>query len=548
MRPDPNNDDLLARFLLGDIDGEGVSRLAANAENDHGLAARIADELAFSELLRQVLAADADRFPERFEAAVESSRLSTEDLFARVREGDASGFECDQLAKHLWDSPQSVKELRRQLIEDEWIREALSDSRGAGAFIESLETRMWAETARDRFVDDFARRLDDQLASATSEGTAKAKIIRFPGGWTQTVLQIGAVAAIISLGAFVAAQLVASRVTGKPAPATVVKSSRDVDWSDGAAPDRDGYIRSGRYQLNRGVVSMRLLSGSELTVEGPAVFEVAEDSSTFVHEGIALARVAASDPGITLRSKGLRVSEPASLIGIDARVDGATEAIVFSGDGGICLTEGGKCRELTRFEAVKADHFHEKLVDVPYNPHAFAKAWALLSGVENNLGTVKIEMPGSDISSDPGEDGQVQVFVENESFRPETDLEVDRVEVGEFAVAEANPGQQLQAKGDLRSYLLQLWPSDQREGGEVETSLTFDHPVVGVIYSSGRLASSDSSVGYPHSPDGKSYNTGQGMDSGNDEILLSQDRRTLNLRFKGDGSEVGQVRVLVALN
>lgn len=548
MRPDPNNDDLLARFLLGDIDGEGMSRLAVNAAHDAELAVRIADELTFSELLRQVLVADSDRFPDRFEAALESSRLSTEDLFARVREGDASGFECDQLAKHLWDKPESVKELRRQLIEDEWIREAISDSRGAGAFIESLETRMWAETPRDHFVDDFAKRLDDQLASATVEGTGKAKIIRFPGGWTQTVLQIGAVAAIISFGAFVAAQLVASRVAGKPAQASVVKSSPDADWSDGAAPDRDGFIRTGLYQLNRGVVSMRLSSGSELTVEGPAVFEVAEDSSTFVHEGIALARVVSSDPGITLRSKGLRVSEPASLIGIDARVDGATEAIVFSGDGGICLTEGGKCRELARFEAVKADHFHEKLVDVPYNPHAFANAWALLSGVENNLGTVKIEMPGSDISSDPGEDGQVQVFVENESFRPETDLEVDQVEVGEFAVAEANPGQQLQAKGDLRSYLLQLWPSDQKEGGEVETSLTFDHPVVGVIYSSGRLASSDSSVGSPHSPDGKSYNTGQGMDSGNDEILLSQDRRTLNLRFKGDGSEVGQVRVLVALN
>jgi hypothetical protein len=38
------------------------------------------------------------------------------------------------------------------------------------------------------------------------------------------------------------------------------------------------------------------------------------------------------------------------------------------------------------------------------------------------------------------------------------------------------------------------------------------------------------------------------MDSGNDEILLSQDRRTLNLRFKGGGAQAEQVRVLVALN
>ncbi|MEQ1841674.1 MAG: hypothetical protein ABL994_14805, partial [Verrucomicrobiales bacterium] len=345
MRPDPNNDDLLNRFLLGDAEESDLSRLAARAAEDSVLASQIADELSFSEMLRQVLVADSDGFTDRFEGALESSRLSREELFILVREGGASPFENDQVAKLLWDSPDAAREFRRQLTEDEWIREALSESRGAGAFIESLETRMWAETDRDRFVDDFTKRLEIQLAPDFAAEPTKGKIVRFPGGWTQTVLQVGAVAAIISFGAFVAAQLVASRVTDKSAPASVVKSSPDANWSEGAAPDRDGFIKSGLYQLNRGVVSMRLSSGSELTVEGPAVSEVGEDSSTFVHEGIALARVSASDPGITLRSKGLRVSEPASLIGIDARVEGATEAIVFSGDGGICLTEGGKCRE-----------------------------------------------------------------------------------------------------------------------------------------------------------------------------------------------------------
>lgn len=548
MRPDATNDELLNLLLLGEAEVPDISRLAEGAAEDSGLAARIAGELSFSEMLRLALAPDAEAFPDRFGAAVESSLLPMEELFARASEGCATKFECDQIAKHLWGSPDAAIVFRRQLAEDEWIREALSESRGPGAFVESLETRMWAETERDRFVDDFTRRLDDELTTNAAGEPAEGKIIPFPAEWTRSLLQVGAVAAVLSFGAFVAAKLVANHHTSRTAPAEVVKSSLDVDWSEGASPDRNGFIQSGLYHLNRGVVSMRLSSGSELTVEGPAVFEVGEDSSTFVHEGIALARNSGSESGVSLRSRGLRVSEPASMIGIDARVDGATEAIVFSGDGGICLTEGGQCRELSRFEAVKADHFNEKLVDVPYNPHAFANAWALLSGVQNNLGSVSIEMPGSDISSERGEEGQVQVFVENESFRPETDLEVDRVEIGEFSVAEANPGQHLQAKGDLRSYLLQLWPSDRDGGKEVETSLTFDHPVVGVIFSSGRLVSSDSSVGSANTPDGKVYSTGQGMDSGNDEILLSQDRRTLNLRFKGDGHEAGQVRVLVALN
>ncbi|MEM1441939.1 MAG: hypothetical protein AAGF67_06325, partial [Verrucomicrobiota bacterium] len=239
-------------------------------------------------------------------------------------------------------------------------------------------------------------------------------------------------------------------------------------------------------------------------------------------------------------------SEPVPLIGIDARSEYSTEAIVFEGDGGICF-EDGTCRSLFELEAVKADRTRERLVDIPYNPKAFLAGWELLSGVEKNLGSVRLEMPGTQIESTDRE-GEVQVFVENESFRPEKDLEVDRIEPGHFASAESNPGQALQANGELRSYLLQLWPTNGVDGKEVEASLTFDHEVVGLIYSSDRLADSDPSVGTSITHVGEEFNRVRGLDQGSDEILLSDDRRTLNLKLRGGEQEVDQIRVLVALN
>jgi hypothetical protein len=93
--------------------------------------------------------------------------------------------------------------------------------------------------------------------------------------------------------------------------------------------------------------------------------------------------------------------------------------------------------------------------------------------------------------------------------------------------------------------LLQLNPSEGPEADEeVETSLTFDHPVVGVIFSSDRLENSDAAVGSAFPEAGGR----RGLDSGEGEILLSEDRRTLNLRFHGGGGHAEQVRVLVALN
>ena len=148
-------------------------------------------------------------------------------------------------------------------------------------------------------------------------------------------------------------------------------------------------------------------------------------------------------------------------------------------------------------EAVKADRIRDKFVAIPFDPEPFSKTWELLAGVEKNMGSVRIELPGTKIEASDSLDGknEVQVFVENDSFYPDHDLEVDQIQLGEFAGAETNPGQALQASGELRSYLLQLWPSEGGDGEEVEASLTFDHPVVGVIYSSDRLAESDHSVG-----------------------------------------------------
>jgi hypothetical protein len=549
MKSESTGSELLQRLLHGEAAAADVVALVSRAETDPGFARVIAGELAFSSMLGEAVRSGAPVVDAgaHFESNLRSAALPMDDLLARVREGSATGYECDQVVKHLWDSPAAAAQLRRDLAMEEFFHEALLDSKSESAFVRSLETRMWAETRRDHFVDDFAKRLERELTSAVEE-VEDGKVVPFAGGWGYTFVKMGAVAAVLALGSFFGVQTMLDHKTAKPTLASVVKTSAGVTWSGEAVPGEDGSIRSGLYRLATGVVSMRMSTGSELTVEGPAIFEVGDDASTFVHEGIALARLSSTDPGISLRSKGLSVAEPARLIGIDARSEGATEAIVFNGDGGICLTEGGKCRELSEFEAVKADHLRERLVDVPYNPKAFANAWALLSGVENNLGSVRIEMPGAAISSGQGLEGEVQVYVENESFRPASDLEVDQVVAGEFSVAEANPGQQLQAKGELRSYLLQLWPTEAGEGDEVETSLTFDHPVVGVIFSSDRLVSSDSSVGSTISDASPGFNSNRGMDSGNDEILLSQDRRTLNLRFKGGGAQAGQVRVLVALN
>lgn len=537
----------LNQLVEGSIDSASLDALIAEADSNPELAGRIGEELSFSELIRQALEDRSDGALGDFQKALEVQGREKSDLQSLVGEGKATSYDYDQIVKGLWENPEAIQALRRDLIEDEWFSQVLSESKSEGAFIEALETRMWAETKQDHFVKDFTLRLEQEFAESDEED----QVIEFPSSVFPTIVKMTAVAAAIAVGAFFAAKQISGGIDFSPTVASVSKASSDVSWSQFSSPESDGSVKSGMYHLDSGVVSLTMASGSEITLEGPALFEVRDDASTHVHAGVALARIAPNDMGISLKSKGLNISDPTRLVGIDARSENSSEALFFDGGGGVCLDGGAGCRNLFEREAIKADQGGDRFVDIPFNPHAFSKAWALLSGVEKNIGSVRIEMPGSEIGPSKQVENEVQVFVENESFRPENGLEVDTVQVGEFASVEVNPGQNLQAKGDLRSYLLQLWPSDGNgadHNGEVEASLTFDHPVVGVIYTSDRLTDSDASVGSSITHVGEAFNAGRGLDSGNDQILLSKDRRTLNLKLKGGIAEIDQIRVLVALN
>ncbi len=548
MKQESTAEQLLSDLLHnGEAGAMGFSaQIKALAKRDPALAGKIRDELEFSEMIRQVLVEDHNEEANTVIAAIESENLSSEELFDRVKCGDATARECNLVVQHLWENPDESHRLRRELTLDELLFQAVSPSKSGESFVEALETRMWAEVQDDHFVEDLESRLESE------------SIVNFPAAvnWKKPLIQLGALAAVVAVGVFVAVTQFGDRKgsTGMVV-AEVLKVSGNVVWENEVAPLENGDIRTGHYKLASGVVSMRFTNGQEMTIQGPAEFDVTSDSSAFVHSGLALAKSSDNNAGFSLKSNGVSFSESVKLIGIDARSENSTNALVFGGDVGVCLTDGRKCREIYEFEAVRADLKRDKLVDIPYQPHAFEKAWELISGVETNMGEVRMEMPGAKIKpSREGKSGAVQVFVENESFHTDEGINVDRIEPGHFAAVDSNSGQALQAKGDLRSYLLQLWPnanvSTSTDGETVEASLTFDHPVVGLIFTSNRLAASDSLVGtsVSHVVDEKHKISDRGLDNGSDSIILSKDRRTINLRLKGGAEELDHVRVLVALN
>ncbi len=545
---------LLARFNAGEATSADVEALGLLCSQFPELGKRLRDELEFSEMIRQTLiTSDDESFASDVRYRLSADRtVGFASLEEKIFQGEATRPDLNALAMEIGEDESRARSLRDDLIFDDLLSQAVVRSRDEEPFVTSLATRMWAETNEDHFVQDIESRLR-LVDEPVSEDSA---VVPFPGktqqrkkrSWIPGVAMGLGVAACAAMGMLL---LQSGQFNNRDVVAEITRSSSDAVWSDAESPLSNGEIASGkRYKLQSGVSSFKFKNGAEITVEGPAEFEVVDDRQAIFHSGVALARTGSVEGGFSLQSKGINLVNSGNSIGIDARSDHSTEAMIFNqGEGvGVCLPGMARCRELYQYEAIRADLDRDKLLDIPYNPRAFSRAWELVAGVEKNTGSVRLELPGSGIERDRGNLESVQIYVENDSFHASKKLQVDSLKTGQFATASGeNAGEELQSESELRSYLVQLWPSQVRENvGPVEASITFDHPVVGVIYSSDRLEKSDSVVG-THMGDHNS--SARGLDSGDDEILLSDDRRTMNVRLKnGNVDDLDHIRVLVALN
>lgn len=542
----------ILRIASGEASDEDWLRLegSLNAPGSEEWMSSLRFELIFSEWIRQALT-DEDEAAEvcarDLSDLLEQRDTTTEDQINQFCLGELSPTGADKLARIAMDDAAVPENLRETLYQDDLISQACAEERGESAFLDALHTRMWAESREDHFVEDLERKLDElDIPDDT--------LVPFPAhNRTTRVLLATGLAAAIAFTAFILTVQFGSVRPDSASLARLVKSTGDAFWATGSGPTRHGRLRMGTHHLRSGAVSIRMASGETLAIEGPAVFQVDQNGSAVLHEGLALAtREAPAEVrpgeqfGVGLSARNIRFSEGAITVGLDAREPESTEAIVFSGQAGVCINDGNQCRDVYEFEAVKADHNRERLVDVPFNPRAFSKAWELLAGVERNLGDIAIELPGVS-SNRQGKEGEIRVFLEKDRFQPPDTLKVDEISPGYFAQADSSTvGRSLSSEdGEMRSYLLQLWPSSDSPEGEVEASMTFDHPVAGVIFTTELLWESDEIVGATNHH--LQREKPRGLDSVGDQILLSEDGRTINLKLKSGQTDLDQVRVLVSL-
>jgi hypothetical protein len=313
-------------------------------------------------------------------------------------------------------------------------------------------------------------------------------------------------------------------------------------------------IGAGLLQLEVGLARLKFANGVSVTLQGPAEFEIVSGDQARLHSGILTAHVPESAIGFRIETPALQVVDLGTSFGVSVSDDGLTNVSVFEGEVEVNPRGENNRRvppqRIVEGQAVRAARTSSKIEPIDFETGAFERAWPINSGVLQTTGVMKFVSPGPDFVPGRFEDSEhIVVFPERRGVLLESSIRVDVLEPGEYRRLRDQPALSLATANRVRSYLLQLNPSD-RNRTMVMGQITFDRPILGLIASTGKLAESDAVLGHP---EGVYEQNRRGIEAprkdppgkpDRDTVILAADKRTLILNL-GAGSALDQIRVIV---
>ena len=311
-------------------------------------------------------------------------------------------------------------------------------------------------------------------------------------------------------------------------------------------------------EIQRGFIRLLFDDGVEVTLQGPARYELVGPGKTRLHAGLLTATVPPGAEGFQVSTPTAEVVDLGTAFGIVIGSDGVPAVSVFDGEVEVTPADKRDKRLVLEGEAVRVTRLNE-IQTAKFDAATFEKVWPVASGVSGSTGTFRFAphwpRPMGLVQSN------TEVFVLPEGYARllSEPLRVNVTSPGKYRVATDLTPADIPAGTRAKSFLLQFRPLDQRDDGgppqaqpnpnELERivgEITFDRPVLGLIVVGDDLRASD---GLFSKRGGQFPQKGRALElSGtprDDTVTLSEDRRTVTLDLAAYGVSGDQVRVIV---
>ncbi|GEM_PF-1233724 len=354
-----------------------------------------------------------------------------------------------------------------------------------------------------------------------------------------------------------------ANVTGTDAKvvATLVQSS-NADW-EGTHIEEGSPLHPQMLSLRSGVVRLEFLDGVEVTLQGPAKYEVIAVGRTRLLSGLLTAIVPPGAEGFQVVTPTAEVIDLGTAFGIELDDSGVAKVSVFDGEVEVRPVSNHNKRVVQEGESVRVTKENE-IESSEFDGVAFEKTWPVSSGIAGSTGAFRFAPQWPRRLRFVQSDSDIFVLPEGYAQTLDEPIRVNITAPGTYhSEADLTAGT-LPARTRVKCFLLQFNPVEKRNGVHSPTDrpnannlnpddlkrivgeITFDRVVLGLIVRGEDLRASD---GRFSERGGRVPEKGRALElSGtprDDFVTLSADRHTVKLDLAAFGQFSDHVRVIV---
>lgn len=338
--------------------------------------------------------------------------------------------------------------------------------------------------------------------------------------------------------------------------ATLVQSI-DATWEDEHASQSGDRLDAQTIRLRSGIVQVQFDSGVEVTLEGPASYELQSIDRTKLAYGLLSATVPPGAEGFRVDTPSAQVIDLGTAFGIELDREGLSKVSVFDGEVEVVTDKDHQKRLLTEGQSLELSS-DGSMSDIAFETQRFEKLWPFSSGIVKSTGAFRFAPPWPRLVNRIQSDRRVFVLPEGYATRVQSPCSVDITEPGQYTKATQLLPSVIPTDRRVRSFLLMFNPEVPADAPTkrqrpmirdlelVEGSITFQQPILGVIVQDKTLFATDGRFSFRSAA---SLPFGQGLELDatriSDIITLSEDRRTIDLSLMSFGRRGDHVRVIV---
>jgi FecR protein len=314
-------------------------------------------------------------------------------------------------------------------------------------------------------------------------------------------------------------------------------------------------LASTTIQINRGMLRLAFDDGVEVTLQGPADYELTALGKTRLHRGLLTATVPPGAVGFLVSTPHAEVVDLGTAFGVALDEDGNSEVSVFDGEVEVQPNRDRKKKLVQEGQTVRVTKTNE-IESSKFAAGVYETLWPVSSGIAGSTGAFRFAAPWPRRMGLAQSNTDIFVLPEGYAQTLSESLSVNITATGKYRLLPL-AAKELSAGTRVRSFLLQFKPVDEGNGATPDATapdqlqrivgdITFDRPVLGLIVNGDELRASDAKFSVRS---GQVPQKGRGLElfgtPRDDVVSLSEDRHTVKLDLAAFGAYADQVRVIV---